>query len=273
MSHNDVIRNRSAFSNVVSAVILSSVLLSIMISASFLSKDILATQLAASEFKIAENIMVTIDSEINKLLFKQGTSSVIKTSFSTAAPGFVLTGETMNVTIEGLDEGLEKEYQYATELNTFKIEGRQSITGSFEYDLGGGPSLLVSPYNGNLGRIHISKPRNLRVSLDYARVRYTFTGIINLFNGSHYVPHNTLELTCVALSFGAFNVMGNSIILIQNEKIMPETFELEGNCNITVSTLGGSETVHLSDIGGDPTYPTVVNYHRIYIKISVMEGW
>ncbi len=273
MSHRDVIRNRSGISNVISAVILSSVLLSIMISASFLSKDILATQLAASEFKTAENIMVTIDSEINKLLFKQGTSSTIKTSFSTAAPGFVLTGETMDVTIEGLDEGLEKEYAYAVELNTFKIEGRQSITGSFEYDLIGGPSLLVSPYNGTLGRIHISKPRNMRVSLDYARVRYTFTGIVNLFNGSHYVPHNTLELTCAVLSFGTFNAGGNSIILIQNERFTPETFKLEGNCNVTVSTSGGTETVHLSDIGGNSTYPTVVNFYRIYIKISVLEGW
>lgn len=269
MSHIDMIRKRSAFSDVISAVILSSVLLSIMITASFLSNDILSMQIAASEFKTAENIMVTIDSEINKILFKQGASSVIKTSFSTTAPGFVLTGETMNVTIEDSVQN----YQYAVELNTFKIEGRQSITGSFEYDLQGGSSLLVSPYNGTIGRIHISKPRNMRVALDYARILHTFTGIVNLYNGSHYIPHNTLELTCVALSFGAFSQTGNSIILIQNEIIVPETFKLEGNCNVTVSTSGGTETVYLSDFGGDPAYPTVVNFHRIYIKISVLEGW
>jgi len=269
MSHIDKIRERSAISNVISAFILSSVLLTIMISASFLSNDILSMQIAASEFKTAENIMVTIDSEINKILFKEGTSSVIKTSFSTTAPGFVLTGETMNVTIEDSTEN----YQYAVELNSFKIEGRQSITGSFDYDLQGGPSLFVSPYNGTLGRIHISRPWNLRASLDYARVSHTFTGIINLYNGSHYVPHNSLELACVVLSFGSFSVAGNSIILIQNERIVPETFELEGNCSVTVSTSGGTETVYLSDIGGDPAYPTVVNFHRIYIKISVLEGW
>lgn len=256
---------RRGFSNVLSTVILSSVLLSIMITATYLSNEVLNMQIASSEFKSAENLAITIESEINNFLYKPGSSKVIKTSFSSTAPGYTRTGETMNITVGDLEP-------YSIEVNRFNIEGRQVITGAPEYDLKGDSSLIVFPYNGSLGRIHVSKPRNMRVSLDYERVLCTFTGIINLFNGSNLVPYNTIELTSVVLDFGEFGVEGNSIILIQNEKVLPDTNILTGNFDITVSSSEGSESIYLTDLGGNPSYDTQVNFHMVYIEICVLGG-
>lgn len=259
---------RRGFSNVTSTVILSSVLLTIMITASYLASDILTIQVAASEFKTAENLIFSIDSEINRLIFKPGSSTIIKTSFSNTAPGFTRTGEPLNISFEDATQS----YNYSIDINIFNIDGRRVLGGAFDYDLQGDASLIVSPYNGTMGRIRISRPRKLRASLDYERVLLTFTGILNFFNGSAYVPHNTLEVTSIALSFGSFDVSGNSIIVIQNEEVVTNTLRLQGDCSITVSTSSGSETKGIAELGGDPAYQTLVNFHRVYIKISVLGG-
>ena len=236
-----------------------------MITATYLANDMLNIQIAASEFDSAENLTITIESEINNILYKPGSSKVIKTSFSSTAPGYTKTEETMNITIGDLEP-------YEIEVNRFNIEGRQLITGAPSYDLKGDSSLLVFPYNGSLGRIHVSKPRNMRVSLDYERVLCTFTGVVNLFNGSKLVPYNTLELTSLEFIFGPFSFESNSIILIQNEKVLPNTHILTGDFTIMVSSQGSSEHVSLTDLGGDPAYDTQVNFHRVYIKISILGG-
>lgn len=258
-------RGRDGFSNVTSTIILSSVLLIIMITTTYLANDILNIQIAASEFDSAENMITTIDNEIKKLLFKPGSSAVIKASFSTTAPGYTKTGENMNITIGDLEP-------FSIEVKLFNIDGRQVISGAPDYDLRGDSSLLIFPYNGSLGRIHVSKPRNMRVSLDYERVQCTFTGIVNLFNGSHYVPHNTLELTSIVLDFGDFEVGDNSMIIIQNEKVVSNTFILTGNFVVTVSSRGVSDSIYLTDLEGNPAYDTQVNLHRAHIEISVLGG-
>jgi len=257
---------RAGFSNITSTVILTSVLLSIMIVASYLSNDVLTTQIAASEFKTAEDLTKTIDSEIRKLMFKPGSSSIIKVSFSTTAPGFTKTGQNMIITFTG-------QSPCPIEANQLNIEGRQQIGGSFNYTLQGDSSLIIWPYNGSLGRICISKPLNWRVSLDYERALCTFTGIVNLYDGAVYTPQNTVEVTAIALDFGDFTVTANSLILIQNERVETKTFTLTGNWNAIVSLPGiPNKTVSLVDMGGKENYKSLVNFHTIYIKISVLEG-
>jgi len=248
-------------------MILSSVLLSIMIRTTILANNMLNMQIAASEFQSAENLAITIESEINNLLYKPGSSKVIKTSFSATAPGYTETGETMNVTIGDLEP-------YSSDVNILNIEGRQFITGAPDYDLKGDSSLLLLPYKGSLGRIHVSKPHNMRVSLDYERVLCTFTGIVNMTNPDTavYCPYNIIELTSVILTFGEFDAGDNAIILIQNETVEPEINHLTGNFSITVSTQEGSDSTHLTDLGGNPAFDTQVIFQRVYIKISVLGG-
>lgn len=259
-------RGRGGLSNVISTVILSSVLLTIILVASYISKDILYMQVSASEFENAENLMISVDSAVNSLIFKPGSATVIKASFSNTAPGWITMGNVINITIGYMEPKIVNE-------GVFKIDGRQTIGGAFDYDLRGGPYLIVSPYNGSIGRIHVSRPRNLRVSLDYSRVLRTFTGMVKLYNGTDYSLHNTLEITAIEMSFGVFEVTSNSVIVIQNKGVNTETVKLEGDFIVTVKAGGETDSFTLSSIGGDPAYPTIVNYHKILMLISVFEGW
>jgi hypothetical protein len=237
-----------------------------MIVASYLSNDVLNTQMAASEFKTAQNLVISIESEIHKLIFKSGSSTVIKTSFARTAPGYTRSGKNMSVAFSGTPTK-----NFLVGLNFLNMEGQQEIGGSFIYDILGDTSMIVTPYNGSLGRVHVSKPRNWRVSLDYERALYSYTGRVNLYGALT----NTIEVTVVILDLGEFDVTDNSIIIIQNEGIETETFIRTGNFSLTVSPPSGEgtpKTVYLTDMGGDPLYGSRVNFHRVYIKISVQEG-
>ena len=258
---------KAGFSNITSTMILSSVLLSILITASYLSNGVLSTQIAASEFKVAENLMVSIEREIHNLIFKAGSSTIIRASFQTTAPGFTRNGSTLNVSFAG-----SSTRNYSIPINFFNIEGRQEITGSFNYTLQGNSSLLISSYDSSFGRVNLTKPRNWRVSLDYQRVQYTYTGRTWLYDGSTYAQTNTLEVTAILLDFGEFNVTQKSAILIANEGIDSETFTMTGNFALSAVFSNSTATIHLSDIGGDQSCGTLVNFHRVHIRISVLEG-
>lgn len=236
-----------------------------MITTTYVAKDMLNIQIAASEFKSAENLAITIDNEITNLLYKPGSARVIKTSFSSTAPGYTRTGETMNVTIGDLEP-------YIIDVNILSIEGRQIITGAPEYDLRGDSSLIVFNYNGSIGRVRVSKPRNMQVSLDYERVLCTFTGMINLFDGSELVPHNTIELTAVILDFGEFDVEDGSTIIIQNEVTSPDVNTLTGNFELRVESQEGVESIFLTDLDGNPDFDTQVTFYSVYIRVSVLGG-
>lgn len=240
--------------------------MTIILIASYISKDILDMQVSASEFENAENLIISVDSAVNSLVFKPGSATVIKASFSKTAPGWITTGAVINITIGSLEPKIVNE-------GVFKIEGSQNIGGAAEYDLKGGPNLIVSPFNGSIGRIHVSRPRNLRVALDYSRILRTYTGIVNLYNGTGYSPHNTLEITAIELSFSEFELSGNSIIIMQNEGVVTETAKIGGDFNVAVKVGGETDSFTLSSVGGDPAYPTIVNYHKILMVISVYEGW
>lgn len=266
---NSFVRRRwkRGFSNLLSTVILGSVLLAIMVVTSQMANDILTNQIAAAEFDSAKDVMVSVESEISKIMFKTGSSSVIKTSFySSTAPGFTRTGEYMNVTFSGGES-------FQVRVNFFNIECRPGVGGVFDYNLKGSDSLLVSLYNGSLGRVRVTKPFNWRVSLDYERVTYLYEGVIYLFNGTDEVPTNRVELTAVEIDFEDFEVGETSLIILKNEGIITETFTLTGNWSLTVSSRGReSSPLYLTDMGGDPTYPTQISFHRVLIGIDVMES-
>lgn len=259
-------KRRDAISNVTSTIILSSVLLSIMMTATYLANDILNIQIAASEFETAEDLAITIDSEIHKLLFKPGSSAIIKASFSTTAPGYTKTGEIMDIVIEDSNTRMN----LSAELSYFNLDGRQAITGAPDYyPRGDSSNVLNSTHEAPHGCIHVHKPGNIRASLDYNRVLYTFTGIIKFVDEFY----NTLEVTYLNLTFGKFELESTSIILIQNKGVETETLIFDPDWSMTVTPPDGiSRRIDLDDIGGDIQYKTQVNFHVVHIQISVMGG-
>jgi hypothetical protein len=267
-------KTRKGFSNVVSTIILTSVLLSIMVATSFVSRDLLNAQIAESEFETAKNLILAVDDEIESLLFKPGSSSVIKTSFTSVLPGYEKTGEYTILEIAE-SEPYNLRVNTSVEVNSFQFTGSRIIGGNYNYDLRGSSTLFTSMHNGSFGRIHIGEPKKLQLSLDYNRILYTMSGKVYLINNQTGVfgLHNTLELVCIKLEFGEFASANYPLIIIQNIQAQtPITRDLEGNFTITVRTPDETEVIYFSDIGGDPSLPTVVNVHHIAIKIDVLEG-
>jgi|GEM_PF-4720282 len=255
------------YTNLMSTVLLSSFLLTLMLIASYLSSDLLNLQIAQSELKSAEGLMETIDENIEDLLHSPGCSLVFRTSLSKAMPSFA-PGGTLNLTIE--DAGGYRNYSY--EMKIIRIEGGRGLSGSFEYDVKGGVRLLVSPRDGYLGRIRVSKPLHVAITLDYNRVLYIYTGITKLYNGSDYIPHNTVELILIQLKTGEFKPGNKLVILIENEYIHTETLLLSGDVEIHVSTEEGYESIKLSEMGGNPIYDTLLILRVVEMRISITGG-
>lgn len=259
-------KKRSAFSDVISTMILSSILLTVMVVTTSLANDILKNEIVSAEFGSAKNLMKTIDSEMNSILFNPGSTSAIKNSFAYSAPGYTKTGRVMNITFTG-------KTSIPIQLNYFNIESMPGVGGSFDYTLQGSDSLIMPSYEGTIGRIYISKPYNWRVSLDYKRALYTFTGIIDYFNGTQITKWNTVEVFVVEMDFPKFEYTGSSILILKNERILSSTFSLTGNWSLTVSTVeDGSSNVSISEIGGNPANPSLIKFHKIYVSISSMGG-
>jgi hypothetical protein len=256
---------RKGLSTVISTMILSSVLLTIMIVTTGLANDVLRNELVSSEFISSKNLMKSIDSELNVLMYKPGGSTVIKNSFAYSSLGYTKTGKEMNVTFSGKDP-------FQVKLNYFNIESMPGVGGSFDYTLQGSDSLLLPSYMGNLGRIYISKPYNWRVSLDYNRASYTNTGISNLYNGIEIVPYNTFDVYVAEMSFDTFEYTGSSILVLKNNKIDTTTFSLSGNWKLTVTTDYGSIQKSLQDLGGDISLPTLIKFHKINLVINSLGG-
>jgi hypothetical protein len=256
---------RKGLSTVISTMILSSVLLTIMIVTTGLANDVLKSELVSSEFTSSKNLMKSIESELNVLMYKPGGSTVIKNSFAYSALGYTKTGKEMDVTFSGKDP-------FKVKINYFNIESMPGVGGSFDYTLQGSDEFLLPSYLGNLGRIYISKPYNWRVSLDYNRAIYANTGKSNLYNGVEIVPYNTFEVYVAEMNFDSFEYTGSSLLVLKNNKIDTTTFSLNGNWKLTVKTDYGSIEKSLEDLGGDINLPTLIKFHKINLVINSLGG-
>lgn len=267
-------QRRAGISNVLSTIMLSSVLLSIMFAATYFSKDILDAQMMESEFENAKNIVITVDNEVDTLLFKPGSSSILKTSMKNIIPGYTKTGEEMVLTIAETEPYLVR-INKSVDMNVFDFNGRRVVSGVYDYNIKGTNALITTIHNGTFGRIHISQPTKLQVSLDYHRILYSYTGKVYLISNQtgDYCLHNTVEIICVQMDFNDFSSSDNSVIIIENSGMeTPVIQDIEGNFTVTVSTPTNSKTLYLSEIGGDPSLPSVVAVHTVVIRISVLEG-
>jgi hypothetical protein len=259
--------SRSAVSPVISTIILSTTLLTVMIITTGVATDILRNQMASNEFDSAKSLIKSISSEIDALIYKSEATSVIKTSFFYTAPGYTETGKIMNVSFTGHGE------TFHVEENTFNIESIQGVGGSIDYTLQGSDLTAVPSYLGSFGRIYISKPYNWRVALDYNRAQYTYAGVANLFNGATTTPYNIVEITVLELSFTQFDTSDSSIIILRNDGVDTSTFTLTGDWDMTVTTPDeGSYVKSLTDMGGNPSYPTQVQFNKVNLNVHVMGG-
>jgi len=258
---------RRGYTNLTSTILLSSFLLSLMLIASYLSSDLLNLQIAQSELKSAESLLETIDENIEGLLHSPGSSMVFRTSLSKAMPSFA-DGGVLNVTIRDPDGS--RNYTYA--MKVLKMEGGRGLSGSYDYDVRGGGDLLVSPSDGYLGRIHVSKNVNVVITLDYSRLLYIYTGVARLYNGSAYVPHNTVELILVLLKAGDFQPGNKLVILIENEGVSTETLLLRGDVEIEVFKGDAYASTTLSEMGGNPAYDTLLTLRVVEMKVSITGG-
>lgn len=253
--------------NLISTVLLSSFLLTLMLIASYLSSDLLNLQITQSELKSAESILEIVDENVKGLLHSPGSSLVFKTSLSKAMPSFA-DGGVLNITIRDL----EGSWNYSYEMKVVKIEGGRELPGSFNYYVRGGGGLLISPSDGYIGRIYVSRSLHVVITLDYNRLLYIYTGVVKLYNGTDYVPHNTVELILILLKKGEFNPGNKLVILIENEGVSTETLLLRGEVEITVSTESGSESISLSEMGGNPLHDTLLILRVVEMKVSIMGG-
>ena len=255
------------YTNLISTILLSSFLLSLMLIASYLSSDLLNLQIAQSELKSAEGLLETIDENVEGLLHSPGSSLVFRTSLSKAMPSFA-DGGILNITIRDA-EGF---HNYSYPMKIIRIEGGRGLSGTYEYDVRGGGDLLVSPSDGYIGRIHVSKPLHVLITLDYNRVLYIYTGIVKLYNGSDYVPHNTVELILVQLRTGEFKPGNKLVILIENMGVETQSLLLSGDVEVTVSSEDGHESIRLSEMGGNPAYSTLLILRVVEMRVSITGG-
>jgi hypothetical protein len=262
------IKSKSALSNVISTVILSTTLLTTMLVVTGLTNDILRNQMASTEFDSAKNLMKSIDSEINSLIFKPGASAVIKTSFAYTTPGYTKTGTKMNVTFSG-GQSIPKT---SIDINNLNLETIQGVGGAFDYTLQGNNSLIVPGYIGSFGRIYISKPYNWRVSLDYNRVQYTYSGIEYLFDGTTTKQYNVIEFVVLEMNFTQFDISDNSMIILKNESIETHAYTFNNNWAMTVTTPNASSQFTLASIKVQNNLPTKVEFSIVHLTATVMEA-
>jgi hypothetical protein len=264
-SKKSCLGSRLALSPVISTVILSTTLLIVMIVTTGVANDILRNQMASTEFDSAKNLMKSVVSEINSLVYNKEASAVIKTSFFYTSPGYTETGKIMNVTFTGSTD------IFHINQNTMNIESIPGVGGSVDYTLEGSDLQAVPSYLGEFGRLYISKPHNWRVALDYHRVQYTYSGISYLFDGAETVPYNIIEVTGIEMSFTQFDTADSAIIVLKNDGVAASTLELSGNWVMTVTTRdGGSSTVSLTQMGGNAAYPTKLQFNKVTLNVHVL---
>jgi hypothetical protein len=257
---------RRGISSVVSAMILTSILLIIMIVTTGIATAVLQNELVSSEFDSSKNLMKSVESELNILMYKPGGSTAIKNSYTYSSLGYTKTQKVMNVTFSGKDP-------FHVKLNYFNIESMPGVGGSFNYTLQGSDDLIIPSYLGDVGRIYISKPYNWRVSLDYDRALYTNTGISKLYNGTDIAQYNTFDVYVAEMNFDTFEYTGSSLMVLKNKSIDTTTFSLSGDWKLKV-TIPNSESkeMSLTEMGGDPAYPTLIKFHKINLIINSIRG-
>ncbi|MEM3040965.1 MAG: hypothetical protein QXG97_02920 [Nitrososphaerota archaeon] len=261
------LRRNLGLSTVVETVILTSVMLAILISTSLFANNILNNNMENVEFEQAIEVMSSLDDMAKKIMFKPYSSGYVKTSFLTTIPHFVETGKNLTVYVN-------ETVLVSIPINIFKVQGGRGVGVSVNKDIVGNDSLILTDATGSSSHIHSYQSDGAWVALDYCRVRSTYSGIVELYNQEtgNLEPFNLVEISVVKLTFGSIQVLEKSRIIIENMGTETKQVQDSGNLTIDVQYSGDEELVYLTDIGGNPEYPTLVRLSVICLKISILGG-
>jgi len=265
--------NRKGVSAVVATVILSSTLLIIVLTASSFANQLLRGEIENTEFNQAKDVLSSLDKLIERVTSATGSSGYIRAGFLTTYPLIEATGKTLTIRANGTtgDETLG--------LNTtvVKIRGGRDVTGTFQ-DISGSSAPLVAGISVPLGWLYTNRTDAEEVVLDYSRARCVYKGLAQLWTGTDYETFNILEITVVSLLRGSISFKDTGAFVVQNKGLAPVQYQFTGNVQVEADYGGYSERVRLDasdpdeDLGGNPSYRTLLNFFVINVEVSVVQG-
>ena len=254
-------------------VILSSTLLIIVLTASSFANQLLRGEIENTEFNQAKDVLSSLDKLIERVTSATGSSGYIRAGFLTTYPLIEATGKTLTIRANGTtgDETLE--------LNTtvVKIRGGRDVTGTFQ-DISGSSAPLVAGISVPLGWLYTNRTDAEEVVLDYSRARCVYKGLAQLWTGTDYETFNILEITVVSLLRGSISFKDTGAFVVQNKGLAPVQYQFTGNVQVEADYGGYSERVRLDasdpdeDLGGNPSYRTLLNFFVINVEVSVVQG-
>jgi len=261
------LRRNLGLSTVVETVILTSVMMVILISTSLFANSILNNNMENVEFEQAIQVMSSVDDIAKKIMFKPYSSGYVKTSFLTTIPHFVETGKNLTVYVN-------ETVLVSLPINVFKVRGGQSVGVSVNKDLVGNDSFILTNTTGSSSHIYTYQSDGAWVALDYRRIRSTYSGIVELYSQEtgELEPFNLVEISVVKLTFGTVQVLEKSRIIIENIGTETKQMQDSGNFTIDAQYSDDGKLVYLSDLGGNPEYPTLINLSVICLEISILGG-
>jgi len=265
------LRNKFAFSEIVSTVILTSVMVVIIVTASYFANDTLNFNVESVQFDQSVNAVLSLEKIAKKIMFKPLSTGIVKTSFVTTCP-YVVEEGTMNIVILNATGSFTIA---SVSMNSLKIQGGPRAGVSTDYCFVGNDSLQIVYLNGSLSCVKKYQDQGAWVSLDFNRIRCIYCGVMNYYNGSISEPstRNLLEITVVRLSSGEISPFETSRIILENTGVeTQQILQGIGDFSIKVQFLGKEKSVSLTDLGGNATLPTLINLTIVDFKITVLGG-
>ena len=275
-------RSDAADSTVLSTIILASALIVIVGAAYAAANNTVNYQLESAQFEQAQNVLVSLARVIKNAMLNPFSSGYVRSSFWKTIPQFEDTDENMTLTIADIGEN----WTYNIDINAIKIKGGpmigvltpRTILGNDNND-----SLLFTDAGGSLAQVRIFQSNGAWVSLDYQRVRCVYIGNSTYYNGAEYESFNVFEVTMVNFTFGTFQPETQVLITVQNLGFGngddgPGPKQFSNNTSVSISLNGGEqqETYQLADLvseqGGDPSKPVLVNVVIVNIECSMLKG-
>ena len=255
------------FSHVITTVILTSVMLVIVLTTSFFANSLLNTQIERSQFDQAKNVILTLDEIVKKVTFKPQSSGYVRSSFWTTIPYLEETGETLQILVDQtpvLD----------IPVNIVKIQGGSRVSVAVPENLTGSESVLLTSVSDSLGRAHVYQSNGAWIALDYSRIRCINSGTSEFFNGTDYEICNFVEITLIKITFGILEFQEKASITATNIGVEANQTKFYNNFTISVekSDIEEPETICLSDLGGNPDYPTLINFVVVGVETSILGG-
>jgi len=250
---------------VLATVILTSVLCIIVFTASQVASDAINAKIENAQFDQAKNVMLALDKLIKNLIYKPESSGYVKTSFWTVQPYFTETEGKLEVWIGG-----EKELEVP--VNIVKIKGGPRTSVAMEQNLIGDESLLLTNISDSLGRVRIYQSAGAWITLDYSRVRCIYTGAFKDLKENK--TYNRIEITVIDVTFGTFEVQEQASYTVKTIGLVPIQWTIvASDFTIRVQKSGAEpEARTLTQLGGNPSNPTLINLVVINIKISLEGG-